>query len=691
MANNDTTDLKTNQQHITTTTNSSVQPGAKVNSKDFLSLRFSSLNDLDNWMAQYKDTPSPIDCLRIPREERSRFKKIKPLSSSSVHHQQLLVCHDFKGNYCKGEDDSPQGYFPHHSGEHYFLQYPSLIDHFVYFSHNRISIPPVSWTEMLHRQGIASLGCIILEGGAGDDDSEMDRLVTRDTKDGGFKYVKYLSLLAQRYRFDGWLINPEAHFKDKRLANELVLFTEALRSELHQHIDQSKVIYYDSFVASKNKVSYQNGVNELNYEHFDSSDYFFTNYWWDERQLESTTAKVGFEGVKRKLFTGIDIWGRGSKVGSGGFETGLALGLIKHYGSNIALFAPGWTYENSTENEEFIFNDQKFWIGEVSDEQPGGGISTNVEHSTTPMFTSCDESVFKFYTNFSQGEGFCFAIKGKSTVFDNKWVNIGLQSYTPSTLKEGILEVEKYDPYNGGVSLKVIHRPETGLFYEGESPIGLFTFNNEVLTSSIKMRITYKYISKDLSLGNHFRLELKYYIEKRYRTNQRVSESVLTHKLVNDEAANSSEWITSEIELLIPSLKPREHFMLSGVQLRYIDQKKQESNNILDSSWILIPKQLIPAKNEQKIILLMGELSICTATSNTHPIISVKKQELSNGKILVSWRDDYDNVLHWFVYSNGKLKTVANTPHCVMDKLDRIRIDIFTRDGKVLKGHDLFV
>lgn len=661
--------------------NKIIRPTKAVHPSDFQSLKFTTLKQLDQWIYLYKTTPPILDKFRTPRESLSRHIKTKPNETAK-----LLVCHDFKGNYCANEDESPIGYFPHPSGEHYFVQYPSLIDEFIYFSHNRISIPPVSWTECLHKQGILSMGCILIEG---DQYEEMDKLMTKDYK-GRFLYVKWLVLLAERYRFDGWLINMETHFKEKSLANDMCLFTEELKSQMHLMNNLSKVVYYDSFIASRNKVWYQNGVNELNYDHFESADYFFTNYWWDEMHLKTTTSKIGFEGVKRKLYTGVDIWGRGTKIGTGGFETGMALNLIKHYGSNVALFAPGWTHENfQGDNDAFISNDQKFWIDDMNDESPGGGISHSVMHSTTPMFTCLDGNTFKFYSNFSQGEGLSYAVKGK-TVFDEKWVNIALQSYTPFSLKQGSIEVEKYDPFNGGVSLKILHTPNTGLFNENQS-IPLFKFHNEVLTSSIKLGLSYKYIT--LPKGQHFQLEITYFIERRYGTNQRVSQGVLNHGLDTlSTSTTSSDWTTSEIELPIPPLKPREHFMISGVQLRHIDPKILESNKFLDSSWIMIPK--LPTLNTKKtdqVVILLGELTIYTAESTTLPITKLNKTELSTNQISISWDDDYENVLHWLVYVNGKCATVSSTPSWICVKLDRVRIDSVKRDGKVVKGHDLFV
>ncbi|KAH3669131.1 hypothetical protein WICMUC_005095 [Wickerhamomyces mucosus] len=473
--------------------------------------------------------------------------------------------------------------------------------------------------------------------------------------------------------------NTESHFTASNNSKNLIYFTEALKSKLHSNIPDSKVVWYDSFISSENRIRYQNGVTELNYPHFDSSDLFFTNYWWDENNLKSNVSKIGFEGVKRKLFVGIDIWGRGSKVGNGGFETGLAMDLLRQYSSNIALFAPAWTYETAQSQEEFLNNDQTFWKNGVTNETPGGSVATFIQPRLTPVFTDSN-GIFKFYTNFNQGEGKGFRIEGKS-IFDDFWVNGSLQSYIPAILSKEYVEINKSDAFNGGSSLKIIHKT-TKTFEDSSSKnlYKLFQFDQEIIQDFVELSFSYKSIT-ELPKNSLFQIELTYYIERRYKTISKVREGVLAVPL-----STKHQWKQINVSLAKPRLFQREHFILSGVQLRFVPDKSLDS---LDSSWVMIPK--LNSKTHEIYELLLGDLSIQTIESKTNPISFISKREVKGGEVVITWNDDYENVLYWLVYVNGKLETVSASASWVLNKTDRVRIDVFTRDGKVLKGSNLFV
>lgn len=58
------------------------------------------------------------------------------------------------------EDAAPQG---NDYSVIYNIQYWSHIDTFIYFSHNRVSIPPPVWTNAAHRNGVLCLGTLITE------------------------------------------------------------------------------------------------------------------------------------------------------------------------------------------------------------------------------------------------------------------------------------------------------------------------------------------------------------------------------------------------------------------------------------------------------------------------------------------------------------------------------------------------
>ena len=70
----------------------------------------------------------------------------------------VMVCHDMAGNYkldrfVQGVPD--QDFFT--------IKHWSSIDTFIYFSHDLVTIPPVSWVNSCHRNGVACLGNFITE------------------------------------------------------------------------------------------------------------------------------------------------------------------------------------------------------------------------------------------------------------------------------------------------------------------------------------------------------------------------------------------------------------------------------------------------------------------------------------------------------------------------------------------------
>ena len=70
----------------------------------------------------------------------------------------VMACHDMAGNYKL--DRFVQGV----ANQNFFtLKHWSNIDTFVYFSHDLVTVPPVSWVNSCHRNGVACLGNFITE------------------------------------------------------------------------------------------------------------------------------------------------------------------------------------------------------------------------------------------------------------------------------------------------------------------------------------------------------------------------------------------------------------------------------------------------------------------------------------------------------------------------------------------------
>ncbi len=81
-------------------------------------------------------------------------------------------------------------------------------------------------------------------------------------------------------------------------------------------------MYYDSIIDS-GELKWQSMLNDKNKVwqkkcyylqiFYDACDMFFTDYHWDEPKLANSSKNA--DDVSYKIFTGIDIWGRGAYMG----------------------------------------------------------------------------------------------------------------------------------------------------------------------------------------------------------------------------------------------------------------------------------------------------------------------------------------------------------------------------------------
>lgn len=97
----------------------------------------------------------------------------------------VLVCHDLKGGY--HEDASVRGVrLADDAPAPYRFRHFDLIDEFVYFSHERVSIPPPGWTHACHVNGVRSLGTFLTEWEAGAEDNLLVLQETYRDADGQY-------------------------------------------------------------------------------------------------------------------------------------------------------------------------------------------------------------------------------------------------------------------------------------------------------------------------------------------------------------------------------------------------------------------------------------------------------------------------------------------------------------------------
>ncbi|KAJ7735127.1 glycosyl hydrolase family 85-domain-containing protein [Mycena maculata] len=327
---------------------------------------FKSLEELDVWASTPK---KPLDAVL----------KYHSRPNSSDTRGKLLVCHDYKGGYTES---------PFSLG--YTFNFWSAADIFVYFSHHRVTVPPPGWITAAHRQGVKMLGTLIFEA-SGEDDC-LRLLVGRlpKSKTGPARqptdfrslpisphYARVLAQLAHQRGFDGYLLNFECPLRGgieqtRAVAAWITLLVDELKSAIGLH---AEVSWYDSVIVT-GQLAWQDRLNSFNLPFFLSSTSFFTNYTWAPsypartadyfRSLGTVPAHITPKSLQ-EIYTGIDVFGRGSH-GGGGFGAYKALEHIAPAGLSTAFFGPGWTWESTQDApgfswEAWFADDRRLWAG----------------------------------------------------------------------------------------------------------------------------------------------------------------------------------------------------------------------------------------------------------------------------------------------------------------------------------------
>ena len=234
----------------------------------------------------------------------------------------LVLCHDYSGGYHDYESNRASPV----ENKMYSCQNLQCVDTFIYFSHKLVCIPPASWANLLHRNGVKVLGTFILEPQS----PNPERLF--EDEGGTSLSARILAKMAETYAFDGWLINIEREFPgpSPQIVAKLQLFLRDLKRCLgHDKV----VIWYDA-VNVENEVEYQNGLTQLNASFAKSADALFTNYKWDKEQLRSSTECAALHDIRRNdVLFGVDVWAQNTNMpgppritfppkGGGGTNTG---------------------------------------------------------------------------------------------------------------------------------------------------------------------------------------------------------------------------------------------------------------------------------------------------------------------------------------------------------------------------------
>lgn len=275
---------------------------------------FESLNELHTWYElRFGDaTDDHLELCSLhkgPRRDQPSVTGSHPAPTLSqggeARRPRLAVCHDFQGGY--NERPDARGY----SFEHFHL-----VDTLIYFSHKRVTVPPVGWLLSARRAGTKVLGTLIFEWKESVPDlSQLLRGPER--KAAGLRgpltfspqYAVELIELALERGFWGYLVNVEVsldlgfacsgepwpawvgeqarHAEMCKNAERLRAWVCYLRDEGRRRFqeagkpaDEWEVMWYDSVVYPQGQLNWQDALTPNNVDFFQAADTFFSNYTW---------------------------------------------------------------------------------------------------------------------------------------------------------------------------------------------------------------------------------------------------------------------------------------------------------------------------------------------------------------------------------------------------------------------------
>lgn len=178
---------------------------------------FDTFEQLEAWTS---DDSDPLQRANTPLLRRC----IDPKRDGKAS---VLLCHDYAGNYHQYESSHALGF----GSEMYSCQYLQYVETFVYFSHKLVCVPPPTWTNTLHRNGVQALGTLVIEPQT--KDTERLLQYSGDGDERVFGLAKILADVATHYGFDGYLVNIEKPFPAEHWSADILeAFLMQLRSGL---------------------------------------------------------------------------------------------------------------------------------------------------------------------------------------------------------------------------------------------------------------------------------------------------------------------------------------------------------------------------------------------------------------------------------------------------------------------------
>ncbi|XP_065870456.1 cytosolic endo-beta-N-acetylglucosaminidase 1-like isoform X2 [Euphorbia lathyris] len=515
-------------------------------------------------------------------------KSSVPLPTSAVslpNRRRLLVCHDMQGGY--GDDKWVQG---GSNPDAYAIWHWYLIDVFVYFSHNLVSLPPPSWTNAAHRHGVKVLGTFLAEWEEGR--QTCNKLL--ETEESARKYAERLAELSVALGFDGWLINMEIKLDVAQIAN-LKEFVRHLTQIMHLSLPGSLVIWYDA-ITVYGQLKWQDQLNENNKPFFDICDGIFVNYTWKNSYPKLSASVSG--NRKHDVYMGIDVFGRNT-FGGGQWNTSVALELLKNEDVSAAMFAPGWVYETK-QPPDFQTAQNSWW--------------NLVEKSWGIM--NYYPKMLPFYSNFDKGHGYHISVEG-GQLKDTPWNNLSCQEFQPCleftndpTETIQVLVDAKEASYSGGGNITFRG------FLEDDSYFSKRLFHGEFDLGDQPLHITYSVKSNGESLLG---LSLQFSSSQNKRTwvlvapkganqlSNSFSKVITTHQVSELEA--DPEWVIHN-----GSIAMNNHIL---TEIRAVCYRRQPEHDGLRSEYMSYSQDNSQSCCPPKYFAILGHIAIKNSEGNS--------------------------------------------------------------------------
>lgn len=143
---------------------------------------FDDFDELEAWSIKDVD---PFSRANTPLLKRSASRIHDHVGPTTL----VLLCHDYNGGYHDYESVRPSPL----KDKLYACNYPQYVDTFVYFSHKLVCIPPPTWINTMHRNGVKVLGTFIVERGS----IHIERML--DQEKGEFLVAKQLAVMVRHF------------------------------------------------------------------------------------------------------------------------------------------------------------------------------------------------------------------------------------------------------------------------------------------------------------------------------------------------------------------------------------------------------------------------------------------------------------------------------------------------------------